>query len=87
VLDSLAPSRGGFVAFRGPWMGARGECPSIAVALNNTATEVGTYQFTSAYGFSSCIEKSEAVAAWNFAAADDLPTFPGSLQHPAETES
>jgi hypothetical protein len=38
---------------------------------------------TSAYGFSSSIEKSEAVAAWNLAAAESLPTFPGLVQHTA----
>jgi hypothetical protein len=42
---------------------------------------------TSAYGFSSSIEKSEAVAAANLAAAESLPTFPGSLQHAAEMKS
>jgi hypothetical protein len=38
---------------------------------------------TSAYGFSSSMEKSEAVAAWNLAAAESLPTLPGLVQHTA----
>jgi hypothetical protein len=75
-----------FAGFRGPWKGARGECPSIAVVISELAIESLMELGTSAYGFSSWIEKSEAVAAWNFAAAEDLPTFPGSLQHPAETD-
>jgi hypothetical protein len=36
---------------------------------------------TSAYGFSSCMEKSfDGVAAANFAAAESFPTLPGQLQ-------
>jgi len=33
---------------------------------------------TSAYGFSSWMEKSDAVAAWNLAAAEVLPILPGT---------
>ena len=42
---------------------------------------------TSAYGFSSWIEKPDAVAAANLAAADVFPIFPVLLQDFADIES
>jgi hypothetical protein len=58
-------------------------CPSIAGIVSNASRYVAAL-LTSAYGFSSWMEKSEAVAAWNLAAAESLPTFPGLVQHTAE---
>lgn len=61
----------------------RDECPSIAESVN-FANCWDTRRLTSAYGLSSWMEKSsDAVAAWNLAAAESLPTFPGELQQGA----
>lgn len=67
---------------RGLWREATGVCPSIAGSVSDASIEHSVFR-TSAYGFSSSIEKSEAVAAWNLAAAESLPTFPGLVQHTA----
>lgn len=75
----LEPYPRGTVVSEGPWMGVTDVFPSITIKRVNFGMTDSTMPHTSAYGFSSWIEKSEGVADANLAAAELFPTLPENV--------